>query len=171
MVSIYCIEDINGLKYVGSSTIGLRKRINQHKSDKLKKHGITSSKLDLENCIIYELQRCEKSQRNEREEYWINNIECVNKIKCLTTNSILQRKKENNKLHYQNNKEKKRLQHKQWSENNKDKMKQYSKKYCENNRDKILEYKNKSNAYKRSWGGDPRSNNNLLKIDINLFQC
>ena len=78
MVSIYCIEDINGLKYVGSTIQKLKRRLQKHNT---KKNGTSSKKLNLNNCIIYELERCKDKDRIEREKYWINNIDCVNEKK------------------------------------------------------------------------------------------
>jgi predicted GIY-YIG superfamily endonuclease len=43
---------------------------------------------------------------------------------------------------------------KKWVLNNKEKKRKYMKEYCKNCR-----------LYKNSWGGDPRTNNNLLLID------
>ena len=37
------------------------------------------------------------------------------------------------------------------------------------NIDKINELQRIRRHYQHSWGGDPRRNNNLLKIDVNLF--
>ena len=76
-VKIYCIEDINDLKYVGSTKNSFSRRLNGHKNAK----NCSSSKLNLYNCIIYEIETCDESQRIEREKYWINKIDCVNKIK------------------------------------------------------------------------------------------
>ena len=73
MVSIYCIEDINDLKYVGSTKQYLSTRLCGHRRD-----NCSSSKLNLYNCIIYELESCPEDQRKERERYWINKIDCVN---------------------------------------------------------------------------------------------
>ena len=81
MVSIYLIEDCDGLKYVGSTTQKLNKRFNNHKSHKKKGHYCSSSKLNLENCIITQLEQCNPEQRTERERYWINEIDCVNQRK------------------------------------------------------------------------------------------
>ena len=81
MVSIYCIEDINDLKYVGSTTQKLNARLNNHKYCIKKKICCTSIKLNLYNCIIYELEKCDVSNRKEIEKYWINKIDCVNKLK------------------------------------------------------------------------------------------
>ena len=43
------------------------------------------------------------------------------------------------------------------------------KEYYENNRGEISQYQSEYRENKKSWGGDPRYNNNLLKIDPNLF--
>ena len=77
MVKIYCIEDINDLKYVGSTKNSLARRLNGHKNAKQ----CSSRKLNLFNCIMYELETCEESNRLVREKYWIHKIDCVNKIK------------------------------------------------------------------------------------------
>jgi len=81
MVSIYCIEDINDLKYIGSTTQKLFRRLQTHKKDKRRGHPCSSSKLHLEHSIMYELERCPENERKERERYWINNTDCVNTYK------------------------------------------------------------------------------------------
>jgi hypothetical protein len=80
MVTIYCIEDINDLKYVGSTSQTLGTRLCSHRCDKrnLKKRQCSSSKLNLEYCIIYPLETCNECDRQERESYWIDKIDCVN---------------------------------------------------------------------------------------------
>lgn len=80
MVIIYCIEDINDLKYVGS-TIDMRRRFNVHKHDKYRGRNCSSRLLHLEHSIIYQLEECDESLRKEREKYWINKIDCVNERK------------------------------------------------------------------------------------------
>ena len=81
MATIYCIEDINDLKYVGSTTMTLRARLSGHRMDKKLMKGCSSEKLNLSYCIIYELERCNKQNRYQREKYWIDNTVCVNKNK------------------------------------------------------------------------------------------
>ena len=81
MTTIYCIEDINDLKYVGSTINKLNVRLAKHRYDKKTNRYKSSSKLNLENCIIYPLETCSESDRFEREKYWIHKIECVNQIK------------------------------------------------------------------------------------------
>ena len=107
MVSIYCIEDCDGLKYVGSTKNKLNERLSQHKTDKKRKN-VSSSKLDLDNCKIYLLETCNESNRLERERYWINQSDTVNQ----------------RKFNYNNNQ-----YTKEWYQNNKGKKKGYDKDY------------------------------------------
>ena len=78
MVKIYCIEDINDLKYVGSTTQLLRDRMKGHKADKYRRRNASSRQLHLEHSIIYLLEECPEDLRKERERYWIDKIDCVN---------------------------------------------------------------------------------------------
>jgi hypothetical protein len=99
-VTIYCIEDINDLKYVGSTTEKLNRRLTGHRQSKNKKtHYCSSEKLNLEYCIIYELEKCDKKDRKEKEKYWINEIECVNEVRFIMEDDYY-------KKYYQKNKEK-----------------------------------------------------------------
>ena len=81
---IYCIEDINDLKYVGKTKRTLNKRFSNHicgKYDKKKSGYCSSAKLHLEHSIIYILEECDDKISKEREKYWINKIDCINIIK------------------------------------------------------------------------------------------
>lgn len=77
MISIYCIEDINDNKYIGSTSQTLNRRFTAHKSHK----DCSSTRLNLYNSIIYEIERCHENERTDRERYWINKIDCVNKMR------------------------------------------------------------------------------------------
>ena len=83
MIRIYYIKDINDLKYVGSTKKTLVRRLSGHKVDKKRDRKLTSSKLDLENCEIYEIETCDEIDRNEREQYWIDRIDCVNRYNTI----------------------------------------------------------------------------------------
>ena len=105
---IYCIEDINDLKYVGKTKLKLSKRFQSHLSN----NSCSSKKLNLHNSIIYLLEECSEEVSKEREKYWINKIDCVNKKKLNGYD------KDNHK----------RLT-KEWREKNKEKMKEYQRIY------------------------------------------
>ncbi len=114
MVSIYLIEDINDLRYVGSTTQKLNERLSRHKYSKNNGNYCSSSKLNLDNCIITQLEQCNPEQRKEREKYYINEIDCVNKYKL-------------NGRDKEKNKEYKKDYMKKWHENNKETIKEYNK--------------------------------------------
>ncbi len=98
MIKIYCIEDINDLKYIGSTNHKyLSSRLAEHRYRK----NCSATKLNLYNCIIYQIDECEESERKEREQYWIDNSECVN------VNNIVHDYTEYHRQYFQRNKEKK----------------------------------------------------------------
>ena len=149
MEKIYLIEDINGLKYVGRTKLTLHIRLNKHKSNKKIGANCSSKKLELDNCTITCLDIADsKKEAHELEKFYINSIECVN--------------------HYKYNFDQKENK-KEYREKNKDKIKEYDKKRYTKNKEKKKEYKNKLFHYQKSWGGDKRYHNNLLQIDVNLF--
>ena len=78
IVYIYLIEDINDLKYVGSTIQKIQDRLQGHKDDKYRNRNYSSSKLNLDYCIIKVLEETTEDLRKEKERYYINNIDCVN---------------------------------------------------------------------------------------------
>jgi len=126
MVKIYFIVDINGLVYVGSTILELNQRFSKHKSDKKRNINNCSSRiLDFDNSIIECIEECTEDNRKEREKYWINNIDCVNKnklnfdmkeydIKRNKTEKRKQYNKQYDKEYYQKNKEKRNQQQKEY---------------------------------------------------------
>ena len=136
VVSIYKITDCTGLCYVGSTKHNVKKRLSNHCYEKRNGTGYCSSKkLDLDNCDIQVLETCNPEVRYEREQHYINTIDCVNEFK----------------LNFN--------------------RKEYHKEYREKHKDKTAQHEKKRREYSYSWGGDRRFwNNNLLMIDVNLFQ-
>jgi hypothetical protein len=112
MVSIYCIQDCDGKKYVGSTVKSLSERLNKHKNNKNANDGCSSEKLNLDKCEIYLLETCNESNRHERERYWINEFDTVNE----------------HKLNFDQ-----KEYHKEWRDNNKEKLKEYKKEYNKEN--------------------------------------
>jgi len=150
MVKIYCIEDINDLKYVGSTKLTLKRRLCAHRKHikNIKQRQCSSIKLNLDNCIIYELEETDEEHRLEKEKYWIHKIDCVN-----------ERKYDFDKKEYE----------KEYREKNIDKIKEKVKQYYKQNRDELKEKEKQRHHYRNSWGGDKRYNNNLLLIDLSIF--
>ena len=141
MVTIYCIEDINNVKYVGSTTRELNTRLTEHRYDRKRNPFLSSKDLNLDNCKIYELEKCEDKVSHDREKYWINKIDCVNIIKLNF----------DNKEYALKNKDKINEKNKNYRQNNKDRIQEYKKQYRLKNKYKIKEYnkeyylKNKNN--------------------------
>jgi len=128
MYTIYCIEDCNSLKYVGSTKQKLNRRLNKHKSAKKRNRYCSSSKLNLDNCKIYSLETdVNKKDKKERERYHINKIDCVNE----------------KKLNGRNMKHRK-IQQKEWRDTNRDKLNQYMKQRYKNNKDEINLFRRRS---------------------------
>jgi len=124
MVSIYCIQDCDGIKYVGSTTMKLNRRLSKHKSAKKSNKYCSSQKLNLDKCEIYLLETCNESNRKERERHWINEFDTVNKYKLngLNKQKFKEHKKEYDKHYYQNNKDEKKEYDKEYREKNKDEI-------------------------------------------------
>ena len=81
MFKIYCIEDINGLRYIGRTADkrGLNSRYNNHKINKKTGGKCSSSKLDLEKSTITLIDTCEtKKESIDLEWFYMNTSECVN---------------------------------------------------------------------------------------------
>lgn len=114
MVKIYCLEDINDMKYVGSTKQTLERRKWAHNE---KRKDCSSSKLHVEHSIIYLLEECDDKDRRERERYWINKLDCVNEIKLngrdknnrLKTKALWREKNRDKINKQQNESRKKRL--------------------------------------------------------------
>tara|TARA_R110000803_G_C11774801_1_gene295774 strand:+ start:45 stop:524 length:480 start_codon:yes stop_codon:yes gene_type:complete len=94
---IYKIVADNGV-YVGSTKNRLTWRIWKHRNDKKKGIVNSSGKLNLDTAeiILLENYPCEsKIQLNEREQYWIDQYDCVNKIRASpdTYENLLEKEK------------------------------------------------------------------------------
>ena len=122
---IYCIIDINGLKYVGKTYKTLKERLRRHRNDKNINNGCSSEKLDLDNCEIILLCECDECEAKYREQYFKDNIKCVNKNNMVF--DVKQYHKKYSKNYYIDNKDKLKQQHNEWISKNKNKRKQYHK--------------------------------------------
>tara|TARA_R110000824_G_scaffold44205_1_gene128709 strand:- start:4009 stop:4377 length:369 start_codon:yes stop_codon:yes gene_type:complete len=103
MITIYCIEDINDLRYVGQTRNKLSIRLSKHRSVKYNAKNCSSKKLHLEHCIIYPLEVCADFISIQRERYWINKLNSVNdkKLNGMDKDTINAKRRE----YYHNNKD------------------------------------------------------------------
>ena len=165
---VYLIES-NGLKYVGSTDRTLKQRLSDHNCWNI----YDMNQYDFSVKILEEIDFNEKIELREREQYYIDTIDCCNKLRAIGLS-----KKEYNKEYYERNKErlikksseyqkldKAKLTAKKRYENNKYKVKQY----VVDNKERINQRRKELRERKLTWGGDPRWNNNLLQIDIDIF--
>lgn len=146
MYKIYKIVDnTNGNVYVGQTKQKyLCERIKCHKYEYKNGRGCSCKNILCNNDWYYEL--IEETDDKSREEYWIKNTpNCINKTKY---------ERLNNKQHYKKN----LLIHED-----------FNKKRYERNKVNQKKTANDYYYYKKTWGGDPRNSNNLLMIDVNLF--
>jgi hypothetical protein len=95
MTTIYCIEDINDLQYVGSTKQKLNARLSQHKYRQRVDGQYSSKYLNLYNSIIYPLEICNHDNTKSREAYWIKKLNSVN------TNKLDYNESEQKKQYYQ----------------------------------------------------------------------
>ena len=173
MLKIYRIVDnTNGNIYIGKTKQTLKERLSAHKS-----HKNCMSREIIKNGD-YKIELIEETDDDTRERYWIENTDCINhNIPGRTKKEWYKEWYENNreeilqykKEYYENNKDKKKEYQSEYLENNREKIKKYQSEYLEKNKEKFSQYNKEHNKYINSIGGDPRSNNNLLKIDVNLF--
>ncbi len=169
---IYCIKSINDdenngdIVYYGSTTQTLNKRWSKHKSDikniDNKKYVCKCSeillKYGVENCKceIIEQYPCNNiKELNEREQYYIQNNECVNRQFSKTLEDIKNRQKKyyndnkdiilyKTKEYNDENKDNISKQKKIYYSTNKEKIKEKTKEYYKNNKDKRHEYLEKN---------------------------
>ena len=148
------IDNTNGNIYIGSTTKTLEERLRKHKSDSncVSRNIIKNNDFKIE---LIENYPCEnKKQLLERERYYIENNECINK-KIPGRTSY-----EYRKIYYKDNKQK-------FLDLNKtDHRKNYQKDYKFKNKDKQNLYFKQRHQYQMTWC---KNHNCLLDIDVNLF--
>lgn len=86
---IYLIEDINDLRYVGSTIQLLSKRMSSHiYKTKMGINKTSSKKLNLYNCIIIKLDTYDNDdERHHKEKYYINKFNAINEYKFTGRNN------------------------------------------------------------------------------------
>ena len=134
------ISDYTDKCYIGSTCQLLSARFANHKHcskhyDPDKNHFRTSSILfeynDVQIVLIENYPCKNKEELHARERYWIENLECVNKVVPTRTH----------KQYYEENKEKISQHKKECREENKEKISQHKKEYYEEHKEEISQHK------------------------------
>ena len=166
------IDNTNDNIYIGSTTQRLSKRLYEHKRDakcyfRNGKNYITSFDIIKNNnyqIILIENVICDtKEQLLKRERFYIENTKCINK--CIPGRTD----KEYRVYYYYKNRVNEIKKSHEWNQKNPGKHRASSLKYINNNRDKVNKRKLELYHYQSSWGGNLRTQNNLLSIDTTLF--
>lgn len=162
MGKIYKIVcNITGEIYIGSTKVKyLCSRIANHKAQyKRYKKGLNKSYttsykiLERNNYKTELIELCDDDKIKEREQHYINKLDCINK------NNVIGKNKENRKEYLKKYVERNKDKRKNYLLNNKDYFKQKQKEYTDIQRE-----------WQKSFGGRIDSNNNsLLKISMDIF--
>lgn len=132
---IYCIEDINDIRYVGSTKQKLNIRLSQHQTDQILGRNTSSKQLNLFNAIIYLIEEVDEENRYERETYHMKRLNTVN-IRIGQTLDMKSYSNEKAKEYYQRNREKcSQASLKRYYEQREKKL-IYSKNYYQKNKEK-----------------------------------
>lgn len=200
---IYSITPIKGGDdgdiYYGS-TINITKRYNQHKTNfnnSINKYYsyFIFDKYGVDNCqinIVEEIKYINKSELLYRERYYIENNNCLNKTRPITSidekkneNLIYNKKyreehkediKEKHKEYYENNKEQIAEKHKKYYEENKEELLKKSKEWKDNNKERTSEsfkkwqedHKEERTEYKKEWA---KNNKEKINVQIECDKC
>jgi len=159
--------------YIGSTTMTLSQRMYKHHQDLkqyingTKKQISTSIELlKFDDAKIYLIENYPCNTREElcsREGYYINKMECVNKINPTPWSN--EKKKSFHKQYYQDNKDELSAKHKKYVEINKEEISEYHKDYYEKNREKLLA-RAKVNSEKNKDKICERRRNNKANIKV-----
>ena len=137
MGSVYKVSD-GERDYYGSTTTTLYQRLCVHKCPT---NTTTTTILNRDNLTIILMEEVEdESQLLIREQYYLDNYECVNTQRAHTTPEYhKQYNKQYQKQYQETNRDKLNEYYKQYEQKNINKLKEYRKQYQETNRDKIKE--------------------------------
>lgn len=167
------IDNTNGNIYVGSTLKSIEERLESHikvYKEYLKYNNRYRSSFDILKNNDYKIvliENCFCKSKKEllmREQYYMDNIICINKRKAYNSeeDKIKYQKNWIEKNRQEINKKKREYHHKNKQEENRKKRE-----YDEKNKKNKKEYHKRLHQYKKSWG--MWSDNNLLNISIDIF--
>ncbi len=160
--------------YIGSTTQLLKERFSQHRSrfKKCRKQYSSRHLLKYNDCIIELIEDYPCNSKNElieREQFYVNLYKQI-VINSYNPIADLEKQKIKADLWVKNNKEYIKKRDRQYRLDNIEMYKQKDKIYHEKNRERRNKYSTNYHKWIVSWGGDKRTNNNLLDIKLDLFK-
>ena len=157
------VNDELGLTYYGSTCNALYKRFHGHKNKTNKTNSkiLFSTQTQPEIILVEKFPCNDKMELHQRERFYIENNECVNKtIPARTKKEYREDNKseitEYNKEYYEKNKEKENLRGKKYKEENKEKIREQKKQYRQDNKELMkerdkLQYQKRKEYYKQRY--------------------
>ena len=157
------INDELNLTYYGSTCNSLYKRLSdhKHKTNKTNSKILFSTQTKAEIILVEKFPCNDKMELHQRERFYIENNECVNKtIPTRTRKEYREDNKseitEYNKEYYEKNKEKENLRCKKYKEENKEKIRAQVKQYRQDNKELMnekdkLQYQKRKEYYKQRY--------------------
>lgn len=143
--------------YLGSTITTLKQRLTKHKNRPSSNKEILKNK-EFNICLLETYPCNSKKELLWRERYWYDELKSilVNVLRPIVTKE--ERLKDRKEYR------------KEWKKNHKEFLSDYIKEYNKNNKERKKKQGEKYTLYKNSWGGDYRYNNNLLKINKDVFE-
>ena len=171
------VDNTNGNVYIGSTAEPtLARRLAGHV--RTYKHWVRTGKGNTKSFDIIKngdyrivlLETCPCSNKDEltqREQHHMDHNECINQKRAYLT---AEQREEYFKQYGIDNKDKRKEYNAQYHIDNQEKRKQCSAQWHFDNKEQSNIGRKARHDYQNTWGGNPQSNNNLLKIDPKLFQ-
>ncbi len=176
---IYMIKDKTGKKFIAGTIVHMNAYIANFTT-------YNNYGFDVNSITIELLEECPPNDYKERKQYYIDmNTDCCNKHKNITEDRVLSYKKENldkwrnskrgkaNLLNYKRSEKGKKASKKYYEENKKAILLRHKKDYEEKREEKkensLKNYYSRRD-YEKSWDAHNKDNNNLLRINLDIFK-
>ena len=145
-------------KYIGSTFTTLKVRYRRHKTDDscVSRHIIKRGNHSIK--MLEEVETDNRLELEKREQYWMDNIKCIN-VKCAFRSE-------------EDKKRVKRKQFKEWASKNKEYLREKGKRRYWDNYEKNREGDKRRKNWRRSWKPDGRTGffNSMLDISLSVFE-
>ena len=160
--------------YIGSTIQTLQQRFTHHTKHQEANHCDSKYIVNDKVVKIYLLEEAEFEDIKALrwcERKWFDRYDTINKVRPIqTAEENLETARIRHRRLYWDNPEKGRERTRLDRIKNNKARKAYDIKHYKDNREAIKTKKRNHHRYQTTWGGTMRSNNNLLKIDLDIFK-